>query len=216
MPFLRASRIAVLSLPTRGAWIEISRISWHPPILESRSPHGERGLKCRLLLPSIKIRSRSPHGERGLKSVTLTLQACAVPSLPTRGAWIEILQRLCYRSLAESRSPHGERGLKYRIYTVLLMFRRSLPTRGAWIEMPVYTHFDLNLTVAPHTGSVDLLTRVFFYPTLEHCTLTSTGYRYLFCNGQTSSQAWTYIAFRARLFLLSISSCLRWLAISML
>ena len=138
---------------------------------------------------------RSPHGERGLKYfVPGFIERDITCRSPHGERGLKLSRPISNPSPVYSRSPHGERGLKCL----------------SGIPKP------LNKLVAPHTGSVDLLTRVFFYPTLEHCTLTSTGYRYLFCNGQTSSQAWTYIAFRARLFLLSISSCLRWLAISML
>ena len=33
----------------------------------SRSPHGERGLKCRKNIKAVELAGRSPHGERGLK-----------------------------------------------------------------------------------------------------------------------------------------------------
>ena len=106
-------------------------------------------------------------------------------SLPTRGAWIEIFLRQEVLFAFQSRSPHGERGLKYITPFYTDCQEKSLPTRGAWIEIFCMIRRGRLFLVAPHTGSVDLLTRVFFYPTLEHCTLTSTGYRYLFCNGQT-------------------------------
>ena len=67
----------ILSLPTRGAWIEMEENL--PTILrgECRSPHGERGLKCDI---------RKDHAK-------------VIKSLPTRGAWIEILIFLiCLRS----------------------------------------------------------------------------------------------------------------------
>ena len=56
------------SLPVRGAWIEII-----PPVKsivfsDSRSPCGERGLKCAVALRDEVVFSRSPCGERGLKS----------------------------------------------------------------------------------------------------------------------------------------------------
>ena len=76
-----------MSLPTRGAWIEIG--IW-------------------------------------------SLQTFTTSSLPTRGAWIEIPKEAQEIFLAE-----------------------SLPTRGAWIEIPVCIKQARNLTVAPHTGSVD-------------------------------------------------------------
>lgn len=37
----------VLSLPVRGAWIEIVTLSAVAPVLESRSPCGEHGLKLK-------------------------------------------------------------------------------------------------------------------------------------------------------------------------
>ena len=60
------------SLPTRGAWIEISGAS------SAKSNH-----TC-----------RSPHGERGLKSSVMLFPAALARSLPTRGAWIEILYHI--------------------------------------------------------------------------------------------------------------------------
>ena len=57
---------------------------------------------------------RSPHGERGLKSPPVAKVLPLAPSLPSRGAWIEI----CIR------------------WKLLLSGRSSLPSRGAWIEIP--------------------------------------------------------------------------------
>ena len=54
-------------------------------------------------------------------------------SLPTRGAWIEIVDLGGYLAGALGRSPHGERGLKSDSYMQQLTA----------------------LLVAPHTGSVD-------------------------------------------------------------
>ena len=55
------------SLPTRGAWIEISRSFGSPPLPPGRSPHGERGLKFLCAHKALRDGGRSPHGERGLK-----------------------------------------------------------------------------------------------------------------------------------------------------
>ena len=104
-----------LSLPSRGAWIEIefadgglpgvggslpSRGAW----IEIALAAGRHGWVCR----------RSPHGERGLKSGTSRLWiSWPTPSLPSRGAWIEISRTTPY-----SRARPG-----------------SLPSRGAWIEI---------------------------------------------------------------------------------
>ena len=79
------------SLPPRGAWIEISLGGGGKKLLAGRSPHGERGLKCQL---------GAYHRGR-------------TRSLPPRGAWIEITRHPRKTSLRKSRSPHGERGLKY-------------------------------------------------------------------------------------------------------
>ena len=57
-----------LSLPIRGAWIEI-RFKRGKIIRDGRSPSGERGLKYpRTPRAYRKTQSRSPSGERGLKS----------------------------------------------------------------------------------------------------------------------------------------------------
>ena len=55
------------SLPSRGAWIEMTRPPLEPPPRCRRSPHGERGLKFPHLRQEIEDECRSPHGERGLK-----------------------------------------------------------------------------------------------------------------------------------------------------
>ena len=56
---------------------------------------------------------RSPHGERGLKFSNSSSNIGRIPSLPARGAWIEMLYH-----------KNGRR-----------MACRSLPARGAWIEI---------------------------------------------------------------------------------
>ena len=112
---IRARRVlATQSLPARGAWIEIPDISKHLEYLEGRSPHGERGLKSALRqIWRIMHKGRSPHGERGLKFLPGGVCRTVSPSLPARGAWIEIVST---RSAGRS--------------------RLSLPARGAWIEIP--------------------------------------------------------------------------------
>ena len=66
--------------------------------------------------------SRSPHGERGLKFNNGSCLGEDVPSLPSRGAWIEIDHS--YQSRA------GRQG--------------SLPSRGAWIEICNYKEVILH------------------------------------------------------------------------
>ena len=100
------------SLPTRGAWIEISTVL-PCSSTTSRSPHGERGLKFYSTGYLLWHRQgRSPHGERGLKYLVR-----------------RIVGAVC------SRSPHGERGLKLLFEGPLVVGDASLPTRGAWIEI---------------------------------------------------------------------------------
>ena len=99
-----------------------------------RSPHGERGLKCTPPAQPLWSQSRSPHGERGLKSDSDGEDIDLTPSLPTRGAWIEMMQEPLFcmpmtslptRGAWIEISPcRGKPGLS-----------RSLPTRGAWIEI---------------------------------------------------------------------------------
>ena len=55
---------------------------------------------------------RSPHGERGLKFHDGACLSEKIPSLPSRGAWIEIGVKTYHLMCLTGRSPHGERGLK--------------------------------------------------------------------------------------------------------
>ena len=59
------------------------------------------------------IDRRSPHGELGLKSAQVKPLAVEFLSLPSRGAWIEIV-------FPDAVKPHPA---------------MSLPSRGAWIEI---------------------------------------------------------------------------------
>ena len=87
-------------------------ISLSLAIVCRRSPCGERGLKSLPAAPVCRNCSRSPCGERGLKSSCFATSACDQPSLPVRGAWIEINGRID-----------------------LFLRQPSLPVRGAWIEI---------------------------------------------------------------------------------
>ena len=84
-----------MSLPSRGAWIEILRYLHLQSHLVRRSLHGERGLKFYLIREKVKRNEgRSLHGERGLKSLDVTVLGDKKRSLPSRGAWIEISMEL--------------------------------------------------------------------------------------------------------------------------
>ena len=64
---IQPEHIIDLSLPARGAWIEIVMQDIIAPKFLGRSPHGERGLKYMKYVEWGTHGSRSPHGERGLK-----------------------------------------------------------------------------------------------------------------------------------------------------
>ena len=78
-----------------------------------------------------------------------------VGSLPSRGAWIEIEQYAGHHRQPESLPSRGA-WIEIR---ELCRYRRwnggSLPSRGAWIEIPNAVNLCVDLSVAPHTGSVD-------------------------------------------------------------
>ena len=82
----------LVSLPTRGAWIEIflAKACTHP-FRRRRSPHGERGLK--LLWhhdPNAGDQSLPTRGAWIEIGTAVTSTYGSTGSLPTRGAWIEI------------------------------------------------------------------------------------------------------------------------------
>ena len=56
-----------MSLPSRGAWIEIVSALGYELGSVSRSPRGERGLKSVFDDLAKFFAGRSPRGERGLK-----------------------------------------------------------------------------------------------------------------------------------------------------
>ena len=99
--------------------------------------------------------SRSPHGERGLKCMGIHHRYFRFESLPPRGAWIEIAGEGLANNYMASRSPHGERGLKCDAYGMISEVAGSLPPRGAWIEIDVQSGVTRWTIVAPPTGSVD-------------------------------------------------------------
>ncbi len=128
--------VQVLSLPARGAWIEIT---WNIVVYTT-------------------VVCRSPQGERGSKSITSDIDTKTNASLPARGAWIEIAISTMHTRIANGRSPQGERGSKPANPThqqpsprvaprkgsvdrnpskrsAATYSSRSLPARGAWIEI---------------------------------------------------------------------------------
>ena len=125
-----------MSLPVRGAWVEMGAPKISTRSVFCRSPCGERGLKFHRFTADDDRFRRSPCGERGLKYFALVARFCASGSLPVRGAWVEIIKGLVTINGLQRRSPCGERGLKCASGTRdRLPDRRSLPVRGAWVEI---------------------------------------------------------------------------------
>ena len=75
-------------------------------------------------------------------------------SLPTRGAWIEILYHIGAYNVDTSLPTRGA-WIEIEPGSDIYVVRKSLPTRGAWIEILIAPKLLLGLVVAPHTGSVD-------------------------------------------------------------
>ena len=160
--------LLIKSLPVRGAWVEIAVRRW--------KMIRERGLKLDEPAQQVhQARGRSPCGERGLKFGSPLPQCSGSPSLPVRGAWVEIICRMLERILSASlpvqgawveisrmqahhrpacRSPCRERGLKCRIYPLPVCVKSSLPVQGAWVEMHSQKMRFRKFGVAPHAGSV--------------------------------------------------------------
>ena len=82
--------ITVVSLPSRGAWIEIATVPNHVTIAPSRSPRGERGLKLYLYYITLSPIWSLPSRGAWIEIIMQQLSAAAFTSLPSRGAWIEI------------------------------------------------------------------------------------------------------------------------------
>ena len=102
-----------MSLPMRGAWIEIQSQSRHRDRQNRRSPCGGRGLKY-------------------IRSVSISNGFLVAPH--AGGAWIEMNIAGCPGLTAWS-LPMRERGLKFQRSSITDRERRSLPMRGAWIEI---------------------------------------------------------------------------------
>ena len=83
--------VHALSLPSRGAWIEIDYSSKRRVrYLESLPSRGAWIEMSNVDVVSNKIVGRSPRGERGLKYGHYNTDIIYDSSLPSRGAWIEM------------------------------------------------------------------------------------------------------------------------------
>ena len=128
-----------MSLPTRAAWIEMTKLLKCALCIFSRCPHGQRGLKYQHKPFVYSKAGRCPHGQRGLKSEQRTTRRQLDLSLPTRAAWIEIINSDDNYTDEACRCPHGQRGLKsFRFICGNADVKHmSLPTRAAWIEIKI-------------------------------------------------------------------------------
>ncbi len=70
-----------------------------------------------------------------MKSLKLCSSFYDIPSLPTRGEWIEIDDETIEMVVEIGLSPHGESGLKSMTTIIAPGTALSLPTRGEWIEI---------------------------------------------------------------------------------
>ena len=83
----------------------------------------------------------------------LTSKAVSL-SLPSRGAWIEMLLSQLWIELFASLPSRGA-WIEICIYSDCLSISRSLPSRGAWIEIFLLPVQHYSQVVAPLAGSVD-------------------------------------------------------------
>ena len=148
----------VLSLPVRGAWIEIPFAANSSSMLTSSLP--VRGAWIEIIVKPLSCLGGVSLPVRGawIEICPPKEQEQSAASLPVRGAWIEIDSSKAYSPPFLCRSPCGERGLKSHATRVTIrlacrspcgerglkcgqprkqMHRacKSLPVRGAWIEM---------------------------------------------------------------------------------
>ena len=77
-----------VSLPARGACAYFACVLFPRSFFRSLPARGACAYFAALSSASA---CRSPHGERGLKYCVFTVHSSVSPSLPARGAWIEIL-----------------------------------------------------------------------------------------------------------------------------
>ena len=102
-----------MSLPVRGAWIEMRYAAIDPFTPRGRSPCGERGLKLSDVTNVVgSVASLPVRGAWIEMCKTLDKTISQIVSLPVRGAWIEMRSCTMALALMSRRSPCGERGLK--------------------------------------------------------------------------------------------------------
>ena len=87
-----------------------------------------------------ELDSRTPHGVRGLKYQYQNVLTTFDLSHPARGAWIEILKAgKAYPPLGGSHPARGA-WIEIRSASIAANSARSHPARGAWIEIRICNH----------------------------------------------------------------------------
>ena len=125
-----------LSLPVRGAWIEIIKTADACRVRCKSLPVRGAWIEIRRMRLTVCFPSSLPVRGAWIEIPCPIALFLRLMSLPVRGAWIEI--RSCCKSGAypdHGRSPCGERGLKYAFIPPYFFTSASLPVRGAWIEI---------------------------------------------------------------------------------
>ena len=127
----------LLSLPSRGAWIEISQKPSQPSSLGSVAPLAgsvdrnytpeQDGLK----MPWVAPLAGSVDRNENLDIRPITPEE----SLPSRGAWIEIARRHEDQRMAPVAPLAGSVDRNWGGNKSAIQTNQSLPSRGAWIEM---------------------------------------------------------------------------------
>ena len=85
----------------------------------------------------LKLSSRSPRGGRGLKYGKSVFVVVLASSLPSRGAWIEMVKDELPEVGGYGRSPRGGRGLKCTWFTPKNHCRRRSPRGGRGLKYGV-------------------------------------------------------------------------------
>ena len=122
---------------------------------EGRAPRGARGLKFATAVAALEAIPSRPSRGAWIEIHLLPPLLLLTESRPSRGAWIEI--RMYHRgdSLKARRAPRGARGLKCLSGESANTDSLSRPSRGAWIEITLNIYDGYELIVAPLAGRVD-------------------------------------------------------------
>ena len=144
-----------MSLPVRGAWIEIPPIRGRSTSLMSLPVRGA-WIEILLFFRRVPTNATSlPVRGAWIEMADTPTPAPERASLPVRGAWIEIPSESTPQSRKASRSPCGERGLKFAAAVHAIGGRGRSPCGERGLK---YTHDDGTIVVekvAPRAGSVD-------------------------------------------------------------